>query len=89
MTENETQTVTLPNGVTVTTLSHPTWDVKAYRQPGAATSKVIAVSPDRGRAMHRDKVADAALATVADELAGTAGPRPARVDIAAQMMAGK
>jgi hypothetical protein len=58
----ETQTITTaPNGTTVTTHPHPTWDVTSYRAKGALTSKVIAIHPDRKLARHQEKVTDALL----------------------------
>lgn len=43
------------------TIKHPTWQITAYRT--GATWKVIAISADRKRVIHQDKVTDADLAT--------------------------
>lgn len=74
MTETETlTTTTAPNGNAVTPI--PTdngWTVTAYRKPGALVSKLVAIRADRKVAVHRDKVSDADLLTVAAQLTGGA-----------------
>ncbi|HEY9377375.1 MAG TPA: hypothetical protein VIQ02_09800 [Jiangellaceae bacterium] len=90
MTETETlTTTTAPNGKLVTPLpAADGWTVTAYRVPGALVSKVIAISPDRKHAMHRDKVTDADLLNVAAQLSGTAVKRAAiPTDIMAELSA--
>ena len=90
MTETLTSTVA-PNGTTVTLLpAADGWTVTAYRKPGAVVSKVIAISPERKHALHRDKVTDTDLLTVAAQLSGSVQQReaiPGGVDIMATLSA--
>lgn len=76
MTETQTFPSTVaPNGNTVTTLPAPDgWSVTAYRTPGSPVSKLVVVSPDRKRVLHREKVTDNDLLTVAAKMIGAVPP---------------
>jgi hypothetical protein len=84
MTETQT-TTTAPNGNTVTTHPHPTWNVRSYRAPKALVSKVIAIAPGGKSAVHRDKVTDADLAATIATMTGDAKRVAIPVDVMAVM----
>lgn len=65
------------------TIPHPTWQVTARRT--GATWKIIAISPDRKRVLHADKVTDADLAVFDPESRWDGKAAPKIVDFVADL----